>query len=64
MARVFGVPYQIFVFVLGLLITMLSVTGVYIWWKKRRARKFSVRLAGREDRRAVETNLDGRSIEA
>lgn len=41
MTRVFGLPYQIFVCALGLLITMLSVTGVYIWWKKRRARKFS-----------------------
>ncbi len=41
MARVFGRPYQIFVCVLGLLIVMLSVTGVYIWLKKRNARKFS-----------------------
>jgi len=38
MADVFGLPYRIFVCVLGLLITMLSVTGVYIWWKKRKAR--------------------------
>ena len=38
MASVFGLPYRIFVCVLGLLITMLSVTGVYIWWKKRKAR--------------------------
>jgi len=38
MADVFGLPYRVFVCVLGLLITMLSVTGVYIWWKKRRAR--------------------------
>ncbi len=40
-ADVFGLPYRIFVCVLGLVITMLSVTGVYIWWKKRRARRFS-----------------------
>lgn len=39
MARVFGLPYRIFVCVLGLAITMLSVTGVYIWWKKRSAAK-------------------------
>lgn len=39
MARVFGLPYRIFVCVLGLIITMLSVTGVYIWWKKRSAAK-------------------------
>ena len=38
MADVFGLPYRIFVCLLGLIITMLSVTGVYIWWKKRKAR--------------------------
>lgn len=39
-ARVFGLPYKIFVCVLGVVITMLSATGVYIWWKKRSARYF------------------------
>jgi uncharacterized iron-regulated membrane protein len=38
MARVFGLPYRIFVCALGLAITLLSATGVYIWWKKRNAR--------------------------
>ena len=38
MGDVFGLPYRIFVCVLGLVIAMLSVTGVYIWWKKRKAR--------------------------
>jgi len=41
MGDVFGLPYRIFVCALGLVITMLSVTGIYIWWKKRRARQFS-----------------------
>jgi len=40
MAQMFGLPMQIFVCVMGLVITALSVTGVYIWLKKRRARKF------------------------
>jgi len=43
MADVFGLPYKIFVCVLGLAIAMLSVTGVYIWWKKRSARLAHVR---------------------
>ena len=30
--------YRVFVVVIGLSVVMLSVTGVYIWWKKRRAR--------------------------
>ena len=38
-ANVFGLPYRIFVCVLGLVIVMLSVTGVVIWDRKRRARK-------------------------
>jgi uncharacterized iron-regulated membrane protein len=41
MARVFGRAYQVFVGVLGLLVVMLSATGVYIWWKKRKARELS-----------------------
>jgi len=27
--------------VMGLVVAMLSVTGVYLWWKKRKARKAS-----------------------
>jgi len=38
-AEVFGLSYRIFVGVLGFAITLLSVTGVYIWWKKWRIRK-------------------------
>ncbi len=41
MTRVFGRAYQIFVCGLGFAITMLSMTGAYIWWRKRQARKFS-----------------------
>ncbi|MBY0579621.1 MAG: PepSY domain-containing protein [Burkholderiales bacterium] len=33
--------YRILVCLLGLVITMLSVTGIYIWWKKRNARRIS-----------------------
>ena len=38
MANIFGLPYRIFVCVLGLVIAMLSVTGIIIWMKKRQAR--------------------------
>jgi uncharacterized iron-regulated membrane protein len=38
MAKVGGLPYRIFVSSLGLLITMLSVTGIIIWMRKRSAR--------------------------
>ena len=47
MARVFGMPYRIFVCALGLVIVMLSVTGVYIWWKKRRARNLQLKRNAR-----------------
>lgn len=39
MGNVFGLPYRVFVCVLGLVIAMLSVTGVVVWWHKRRARR-------------------------
>jgi uncharacterized iron-regulated membrane protein len=38
LGNVFGLPYRVFVCALGLAIAMLSATGVYIWWKKRKAR--------------------------
>ncbi|HTO78332.1 MAG TPA: PepSY-associated TM helix domain-containing protein [Methylocystis sp.] len=38
MGLVLGMPYRLLVCVLGLVIVLLSVTGVYIWWKKRAAR--------------------------
>jgi len=53
MADVFGLPYRIFVCVLGLIITMLTLTGVYIWWKKRKAR-----LHRRQSRVIPESRLD------
>lgn len=37
MANVFGLPYRVFVCLMGLVIVMLSVTGVVIWLKKRRS---------------------------
>jgi len=43
MAQIFGRPYQIFVAVLGVVVAMLSVTGIVIWWNKRRARTVKVR---------------------
>jgi uncharacterized iron-regulated membrane protein len=39
MGNVFGLAYRVAVFMVGLLMTMLSVTGVYIWWKKRGFRR-------------------------
>jgi uncharacterized iron-regulated membrane protein len=39
--RILGLPGRILISVMGVVVAMLSVTGVYIWWKKRRARKKS-----------------------
>lgn len=38
MAQVFGWPYRVFVALLGVAVAVLTVTGVLIWSKKRRAR--------------------------
>ena len=64
MARVFGLPYRILVCSLGFVITMLSVTGVYVWWKKRLARRFHtnrtiVRRRARERSSASSLQLEG-----
>jgi len=37
--RILGMPGRILMSVMGLLVAMLSVTGIYIWWKKRGARR-------------------------
>jgi len=37
MARVFGPGYQVLVCLLGLIVALLSVTGVYIWYRKKLA---------------------------
>jgi len=42
-AWVFGLPYRIFLCVLGIVIAMLSYTGVYIWWRKRQGRILAAR---------------------
>ena len=39
--------YRIFVALAGVVVTMLSVTGIYLWWKKRRARLWSIVHAAR-----------------
>ena len=44
-------PYRILVALFGLILTMLSITGVYIWWKKRKTRVRPTRTA--VDRSAV-----------
>ena len=41
--RILGVPGRIMISLLGLAIAMLSVTGIVIWARKRRARLLSVR---------------------
>lgn len=38
MAAVGGLAYRIFVVLMGLAVTVLSVTGVWIWWRKRTKR--------------------------
>jgi uncharacterized iron-regulated membrane protein len=36
--RVWGIPYRIFLSLMGLIVATLSVSGIVIWWSKRRAR--------------------------
>lgn len=36
MAHVGGLPYKVFLSGMGFMVALLSVTGVYLWWKKRK----------------------------
>jgi uncharacterized iron-regulated membrane protein len=47
-----GVTMQILVGMTGIVIAMLSVTGVYIWWKKRRVRKLTASSQRAADNKA------------
>jgi uncharacterized iron-regulated membrane protein len=51
MGNVLGLPYRIFVSVLGIAIAVLSTTGVVVWWFKRRAR--ALQLGGRRPQDAA-----------
>lgn len=50
MAALWGLPIKLFVCAMGLVVAMLSVTGVYIWWKKRQARQKSLLVRLRPSR--------------
>ena len=39
MAKIWGLPMQMFVCLMGLVIVGLSITGIYIWLKKRQSRR-------------------------
>lgn len=37
--RILGLPGRILISLMGLIVAMLSITGVYVWWKKSMARR-------------------------
>lgn len=46
MAALWGTPFKVFITLMGLIVALLSVTGVVIWWKKRQGRqRMAVRAA-------------------
>jgi uncharacterized iron-regulated membrane protein len=47
MGRVWGLPYRAAVTAIGLIVTLLSVTGVLIWMRKRQARSFAAEKVNR-----------------
>ena len=42
--RILGLPGRIAISVMGVVVAMLSVTGTYLWWRKRRGRRQAIRL--------------------
>lgn len=47
MGRVWGLLYRVAVTAIGLLVTVLSITGVLIWMRKRQARSFAAEKVNR-----------------
>jgi len=43
MAKVWGLPFRIFVCIMGIVVTALSMTGVIIWWRKRKSHSLALR---------------------
>jgi uncharacterized iron-regulated membrane protein len=43
MAGVWGLPFRLFMTIMGLSVAVLSITGVIIWWRKRQSRAFAGR---------------------
>lgn len=46
--RILGVPGRVLISLMGLVVAMLSVTGVVIWWKKSQARSLAAARSVRE----------------
>lgn len=42
--RILGLPGRIAISLTGVVVAMLSVTGTYLWWRKRRGRRHAIRL--------------------
>ena len=43
-AKVWGLAYQVFVLCVGLMVVVLSATGIYIWWKKHKSKAKAMAL--------------------
>ncbi|CAL94993.1 PepSY-associated TM helix domain-containing protein [Azoarcus olearius] len=42
-ADLWGLPFRLFITLTGLIVSTLSATGIYLWWKKRAARIAAIR---------------------
>jgi uncharacterized iron-regulated membrane protein len=51
--RILGVPGRILISLMGLVVAMLSVTGVVVWWKKSQARSLAAARGARDKRAGV-----------
>jgi uncharacterized iron-regulated membrane protein len=59
MAAIWGVPFRLFMTIMGLAVAVLSVTGIVIWWKKlkgRRARRTATVLPINTDATSPDTS--------
>lgn len=52
-ARMGGIPMQVFVSLMGMTVVGLSLTGVYLWWRKRKAKTAAKGQVSRLQKSAV-----------
>jgi uncharacterized iron-regulated membrane protein len=55
--RILGLPGRILISVMGIVVAMLSVTGVIIWWRKRSSRLRAAAAQQRAKRSAIQPAL-------
>lgn len=59
---VFGLAYRVIIVILGVVVAILSITGIVLWWKKRQVRRFVQLRRKSHDQDSIESTESTESI--